>query len=71
MMYNPGYWTDMVDKYGDGTSEPIGVCPNCDTAIPESNLLIRYETEDGSVRLFAECLNCEIPVHPEPKRIQQ
>jgi hypothetical protein len=43
----------------------LGRCPNCDAQIPRANLLIRYETPDGWPRLFVECPDCEVPVHPE------
>jgi len=44
---------------------PLGTCPNCDVMIPSGNLLIRYESEGDWPRLFAECPDCENPVHPE------
>lgn len=48
-----------------GQSEStLGVCPDCDVVIPSSNLLIKYETEDGWPQFFAECPRCEEPVHP-------
>lgn len=42
----------------------LGVCPRCETEIPEGLLLIEYET-DGDRRVFAECPACEEPVTPE------
>mgnify|MGYP000094183753 FL=1 len=44
---------------------PLGACPNCDVMIPSANLLIRYECEGDWPKLFAECPDCEDPVHPE------
>lgn len=43
---------------------PLGTCPNCDGDVPREYLLIRYETDDGWPKLFAECPTCEEPVHP-------
>ncbi|WP_152436393.1 DUF7837 family putative zinc-binding protein [Halosimplex carlsbadense] len=61
----------MVTRYMVGTDDrglrggPLGACPNCDVMIPSANLLIRYESEGDWPRLFAECPDCENPVHPE------
>jgi RNase P subunit RPR2 len=44
---------------------PLGTCPNCETAIPRTNLLISYEAAGEWPRLFAECPCCGDPVHPE------
>jgi endogenous inhibitor of DNA gyrase (YacG/DUF329 family) len=44
---------------------PLGECPSCGRTIPPANLLIRYETATGPVRVFAECPTCDEPVHPE------
>ncbi|PSP66551.1 hypothetical protein BRC79_07485 [Halobacteriales archaeon QH_8_67_27] len=46
-------------------SQPLGRCPNCEVMIPPGNLLIKYETDDGWPKLFAECPDCRDPVHPE------
>lgn len=43
----------------------LGTCPDCGVTIPRVNLLIKYETEDGWPRMFAECPDCEDAVHPE------
>ncbi len=45
--------------------ETLGACPNCEVMIPSANLLIRYDSEGDWPKLFAECPNCEKPVHPE------
>jgi peptide methionine sulfoxide reductase MsrB len=48
-----------------GQAEPtLGVYPDCDVVILFSNLLIKYETEGGWPQFFAECPQCEDPVHP-------
>lgn len=46
-------------------SQPLGRCPNCEVMIPPENLLIKYETDGGWPKLFAECPDCRDPVHPE------
>ena len=54
-----------MPSVGDSEQEgPLGACPNCDVTIPRANLLIAYETESGWPKLFAECPDCEEPVHP-------
>lgn len=42
----------------------LGVCPVCERAIPPTQLLIEYETADGT-RIYAECPECRDVVHPE------
>ena len=42
----------------------LGSCPDCDTAIPDTCLLIRYETAEGWPKQFAECPECLDVVHP-------
>lgn len=56
-----------MSETGDGriSDSPLGKCPNCGEMIPSANLLIRYETDDGWPKLFAECPTCGDPVHPE------
>lgn len=41
----------------------LGVCPACETVIPNRHLLIEYERDDECA-LFAECPSCEVPVRP-------
>lgn len=41
----------------------VGTCPRCETPIPESRLLIEYESTDGTAA-YAECPDCEAVVHP-------
>jgi len=42
---------------------PLGWCPRCRKAIPDANLLIRYE--DPTTRtVFAQCTNCDHVVTP-------
>lgn len=43
--------------------DTLGRCPRCGEALATSQLLIRYETDDGDA-VFAECPDCEDPVHP-------
>lgn len=45
------------------TQETLGGCPECDTQIPASRLLIEYESSDGPGR-FAECPECGSVVTP-------
>lgn len=48
-----------------GQAEPtLGVCPESDAIIPFLNLLIKYVTDNGWSQFFAECPQCEDPVHP-------
>lgn len=56
---------------GSGEGETLGPCPICDAAIPSARLLIRYESEEGGIRMFAECPRCEVPVHPGAKGVQR
>lgn len=41
----------------------LGRCPRCETRIPESRLLIEYETAEGAAT-YAECPACRDVVHP-------
>ena len=38
-------------------------CPLCGSAIRQDNVLIEYETTDGT-DMFAECPDCKHVVHP-------
>lgn len=40
------------------TNSELGVCPNCETTVRRSQVLITYEKGDRSA-MFAECPNCE------------
>lgn len=57
---------DMIEeRSGNNESACLGACPVCDTTVPSARLLIKYESEGGWPRMFAECPRCEIPIHPE------
>lgn len=43
----------------------LGDCPECGTGIPQSRLLIEYETADGTPAMYAECPSCFAVVHPQ------
>jgi len=43
----------------------LGRCPECGERIPETWLLIQYETSDDKTRIWAECPACETVVSPE------
>ncbi|MFB6165922.1 MAG: hypothetical protein ABEJ31_12250 [Haloarculaceae archaeon] len=45
------------------TDDALGCCPRCGAALAAASLLIRYQTADGDA-VFAECPDCEEPVHP-------
>lgn len=47
-----------------GTRPILGRCPSCDAMIPQSGLLIEYESADGWPQMFAECPRCTDVVHP-------
>lgn len=40
-----------------------GVCPHCGASIPDSQVLIEYET-DTETAIYAECPDCTAVVHP-------
>lgn len=42
----------------------LGACPRCSAHIPAPFLIIRYEDNLGSQRVFAKCPECEEIVHP-------
>jgi hypothetical protein len=43
----------------------LGRCPNCGAEIPQSYVLIEYETNAGEKACFAECPECLEVVAPE------
>lgn len=47
------------------TRQPsLGSCPFCNATVPETRVLIEYETAEGS-ELWAECPSCTEVVDPE------
>jgi len=54
----------IEEKASDDGNAPLGTCPVCETTVPSARLLIEYESEDGAIRMFAECPRCEVPIHP-------
>lgn len=54
-----------MSRHRESQRPPLGTCPECGRQIPAGNLLIKYESPGGWPRMFAECPNCAIPVHPE------
>lgn len=55
---------NMSSPQNRDETPPLGTCPGCGEPIAASNLLIKYETDEGWPRMFAECPDCEEPVHP-------
>lgn len=64
-MANRGDAEIMSTRDRDRAFPMLGTCPMCEAPIPNANLLIKYETDDGWPRMFAECPSCETPVHPK------
>lgn len=52
--------SDFLFPHMFAQRSPLGSCPFCGEEIPHGNILIEYE---GG--LFAECLECGVPVEPE------
>ena len=44
--------------------EMLGTCAACESSIPQTNLVVKYRTENGWPRILAECPDCEAVVHP-------
>ncbi|MFC7059976.1 DUF7837 family putative zinc-binding protein [Halovenus salina] len=42
----------------------LGHCPNCDAAIPEAWLLVKYTKDNGATGIWAECPDCGTVVAP-------
>lgn len=61
----------MIEERNGSDDASLGACPGCDATVPSARLLIKYESEDGGLRMFAECPRCEVPIHPESKRVQR
>lgn len=45
--------------------DTLGHCPSCSTEILATRLLIRYETQEGWPRMYADCPECHDVVRPE------
>ena len=45
----------------------LGVCPFCSSTLEAGSIIIEYEVE-GEQRVFAECEQCDEPVHPEAQQ---
>ncbi|WP_436931472.1 DUF7837 family putative zinc-binding protein [Halosimplex halobium] len=43
----------------------LGQCPECGEGISEVWLLVKYEKDDGTEGVWAECPSCEDVVAPE------
>lgn len=43
----------------------LGRCPSCSTPLRWDDLLIEYESEDGTHSVFAECPTCGGVVAPD------
>lgn len=55
----------MSNAYRSAADRSIlGACPDCGETIPSDRLLIKYTTEEGWPRMFAECPSCRDVVHP-------
>ncbi|WP_455550791.1 DUF7837 family putative zinc-binding protein [Haloarcula laminariae] len=46
-------------------TETLGQCPTCGERVPSALCLIKYEQNDGSEAVWAECPACEDVVAPE------
>ncbi|WP_449272374.1 DUF7837 family putative zinc-binding protein [Halorussus halophilus] len=44
--------------------ERLGDCPNCSESIADRDVLVRYEREDGTEGVYAECPGCWEVVSP-------
>jgi hypothetical protein len=42
----------------------LGYCPFCGDTVTEHDVLIRYETTDGELGVWAECPGCRDVVDP-------
>jgi formate dehydrogenase maturation protein FdhE len=42
----------------------LGVCPFCGSTLESGSIILEYET-GGERRVYAECEECDEPVHPE------
>lgn len=43
----------------------LGICPFCHADIASYDVLIEYETSDGTPEVWAECSNCREVIHPK------
>jgi len=46
------------------SNSTLGVCPYCGSTLEAGSIILEYEVE-GERRVFAECTQCNEPVHPE------
>lgn len=46
-------------------TQTLGRCPDCGEYIPEAWLLVKYQKDDGTKSVWAECPACEDVVAPE------
>ncbi|CCQ36767.1 small CPxCG-related zinc finger protein [Natronomonas moolapensis 8.8.11] len=46
-------------------TEPLGVCPECETELQSHQTLIEYETTEGDTGRFVDCYSCGEVVKPE------
>jgi len=42
----------------------LGVCPFCRSTLESGSIILEYEV-DGQRRVYAQCVECGEPVHPE------
>ncbi|WP_455349889.1 DUF7837 family putative zinc-binding protein [Halobiforma nitratireducens] len=42
----------------------LGTCPLCGSSISSDAIILKYEV-NGEERLYAECDECNEPVHPQ------
>ena len=42
----------------------LGMCPFCGSTLEAGSIILEYEV-DGQQRVYAQCMECGEPVHPE------
>jgi len=43
----------------------IGTCPDCTATLTQLDILLKYETTDDTMAIWAECPDCSEVVHPD------
>lgn len=46
-------------------AEALGLCPECGEQVTPPWVLLRYEKDDGTEGVWAECPNCQEVISPE------
>lgn len=42
----------------------LGMCPYCGSPLDSGSIILEYEV-DGDRRIYADCTECDEPVHPQ------